>query len=347
MVDVARAAGVSLSTASRAMAEGKGVTGGKRDKVQAAARRLGYLPNLHARSLARKRSDTIGVVTTRDSAFVPVWVEAIGRFEAALCADGKRLTHTLVDQTDAASLIALARQNRWDGLMLSLNLPQAQYAEVVREVNDAGAPLVILGSSFVDYVDSVSYDRPEGVRLLLDHARSLGRSRVGLVGGAPETADFVHSHKFHMLEEDLAKREMSLVFRAPFPYAGQDVRTACAAARAAMGEAARAADIIIGANDATAMGVMSWLHEQGIRIPADIAVAGFDDLPTSACVWPPLTTVRAPLEALLEVGWSLLRQRLESGRREARGVMLRPRLVARQSTLGLSSDGRAVADGSN
>ena len=332
--DLAREVGVSRSTVSRALRNRPGVSAKVRARVTRVAEKLRYVPNHFARSLVLGRTDVIGLVTPPILTMTPR-DDAMSRIEALAAADGKRIMHLGYDRTECATLASIARQHRWDGLLLFPISRDMANGDLARVLDDFGIPIVVLETAIPGCVDSVTYDRSYGVRLLLDHAAKLGKRRVAVVGLTTEMQNLAGSPKYCHLSDDLKVREMGLAFTVSFE---SEILHGLPLFRAARKAADRAfengcdADLVMGSNDTVAVAVMNSLLDRGYRVPEEIAVTGYDDAEWAGYARPALTTIRRPLEEMMELAWSILKRRLEGDESEIRSVTLLPSLVMRSST---------------
>lgn len=334
LADLAREAGVCVSTASRAMRDLRGVNDRTRETVQRVARRLNYVPNASARSLVLGRSDVIALVTPPLDAETPPDRAAV-HVEALVRAEGKRLIHITHDDTGCESLVRTALEQQWTAMVMIPYVQPHVVTEMAQLLRASGVHVVTV-LNVAPGVDGVGYDRAHGIRLLLDHARSAGVRSVALVGVEPTPGALLrHDAKFRTIETDLRARDMtpsgciSLPLgqpRGPGLYQLAYERTARAWADGLR------AEYFLGANDTIAVGVLHALIDAGVRVPGDAIVSGYDNHECSVYARPPLTTVERPVDDAVELAWSLLRRRISGETGEARSVMLQPRLIVREST---------------
>jgi LacI family transcriptional regulator len=329
--DVAAAAGVSASTASRALSGRRAVGVEARRAVLKAARRLGYRPNAIARSLRIESTQTVGMVVPQISnPFFPLLVEAV---ERALLETRRELllcdSQSSVDLESARVDALIGRQV--DGLIL---VPcDARRSGDVLAIAQGSVPIVLLDRAVEGAAcDFVAVDHAGGVRLAVEHVVSLGRRRLAFASAAPIGS-----------AAQLRLRAYLEATRVVDPAA--DTRVELGDFSASFGRTAVARllerpdrpDAIICGADVIALGVMSAVQSRGLNVPGDVAVTGFDDIPFAELALPSLTTVRQPTDAIGRECVRLLEERLGDPQVAHRSSIFAPTLVARQSTLGIDT----------
>jgi LacI family transcriptional regulator len=319
--DVARAAGVSPSTVSRALSMPDVVSPVTRDRVHRAAERLGYAPNRAARGLITGRTGNLGlVVPDLANPFFPEVVKSVqARAREADCA-------VLLADTDedAAAEVSLARSlvKQVDGLVLcSPRMDEEDLRGVTGDV-----PVVLLNRRCGD-LPAVSFDNVDGMRQAVAHLQALGHRSVAWVGG-PE-ASWSHGERLTGLRTATERAGLRLVEVGAFPpYFEGGVA-------AADQVVASGVTSVVAFNDVMALGLLSRLQTRGVAVPDDLSVVGVDDIPLSGMVSPSLTTVglakeragRQAVDLLLALLRDPERARDARTRRE-----LAPQLLVRGST---------------
>lgn len=290
--DVARLAGVSASTVSRALSMPEMVSPATRAKVQAAADRLGYAPNRAARGLITGRTGNIGlVVPDLANPFFPSLVKGIqARARAADVA--VFLADTDEDPVAEAGLVrALAKQV--DGMILCS--PRASVDELAGFARDT---TVVLLNRLAGDIPAVTFDNSGGMRQAVAHLAALGHRRIAWVGG-PATSWSDQERERGLLEATAAAGvELASIGHFPPYYDG-----GVAAADQVVASGATAA---IAYNDLMAIGLLARLHARGIAVPGDFSVVGVDDIAMSRMAHPALTTVRLPKQQAGRVAVELL-----------------------------------------
>ncbi|WEH43098.1 LacI family DNA-binding transcriptional regulator [Streptomyces sp. AM 2-1-1] len=327
--EVAALAGVGRSTASRVINNASGVKASTRRAVQRAIDELGYVPNLAARSLAGRRADAVALVMTKTDWRLfgePFFSEVARAVGDALAESGVQLLLTLV-RTDAERqrLVEYVRGGRVDGALLMSVRAEDRLPDMLAE---AGLPTVLLGRRSSDeQVTYVDADNVGGARAAVAHLVSGGRTAIATITGPPEM--YVARCRLRgyqeALEEAGLSTEPSLVVQGDFSVSSGR------RAMAGLIERHPEVDAVFAASDSMAAGALTALHAAGRRVPEDVAVIGFDDFELAEQTDPPLTTVRQPME---EIGRTMVRLLLEEMNQPEvawRHVILRTRLVVRES----------------
>jgi DNA-binding LacI/PurR family transcriptional regulator len=324
MADVAKAAGVSAQTVSRVLNDHPNVRRETRDKVQAAVRELGYQLNTAARSLVTGRTRTIGVMTFDAVRYGPASVlQGIG---TAAQEAGYLVSVAVLRALDRGAVLDAADRllgQAVDGLITIA--PETHTAKALLSVPRV-VPIVALDGSVDDSVEVVRVDEEGGARQATSHLLHLGHRTVWHLAGPP--GFFAATERVDGWRSALAAAGVEI----PEPLVGDwTANSGFEAGRrlAAMPEVTA----VFAANDQMAVGLLRALQEGGRRVPEDVSVIGFDDIPEAAFLLPPLSTVRPDFT---EVGrrciGSLLRQ-LDSGSASgARQSMVQTELVIRRSS---------------
>ncbi|HUG06192.1 MAG TPA: LacI family DNA-binding transcriptional regulator [Candidatus Limnocylindria bacterium] len=329
ITDVARAANVHASTVSRVL-NGRAelsLLPETRERVIAAATRLGYRPSALARSLRLRRTFTLGMLVP-DIAN-PVFPPIIKGVEGAAHARGY---HLILCNTDdsferEASYLRVLREWRVDGILIaSSSTAESTIAELRREK----FPFVLVNSASRTGDDAcVVPDNRLGVSAAIDHLTRLGHRRIGLIA-APQTTttgqERLMAARAALRRHHLAHDDALVAVADSFSEA-----SGYRAARRLLldGEPPTA---IFGANDLIALGAIRLAREIGLAVPADLSVVGFNDIPQSELFDPPLTTVRVPQEDMGVLAAALLIDQLEGRPIERRRLVLETELVVRGST---------------
>lgn len=322
-IDVAKAAGVSQTTVSRILNGHTGVSERMQAKVSDAIDRLGYRPNLSARSLVTRRTQTIGVVL--GDLTNSYYAELLHTMSGELNAGGYR---TLI-LSDRAGSVEDLRTTLWetnvDGVIIATTLlsPESE-ARIV----SLGVPSVTLGPDPAEDADSIAPDNFTGGRIAARHLLELGHRRIGVIAG-PITAGSVRDRHRGFLAE-LADNgvdfDESLMRAADLDYA-----RAHEAAEELMG-LPEPPTALFCHNDPSALGALNAAIALGIRVPDDVSVLGFDDLAMSSWDAFRLTTVRQPIRDMAEGAVELILDRLADPERDARHVLLPCSLIERTTT---------------
>jgi LacI family transcriptional regulator len=308
--DVAREAGVSVATVSRVFNATARVTTGTRERVEAAALRLGYSAHGAARSLITSRTSTIGVLLP--DLHGEFFSEIIRGIDQAARQQGFHLlvssSHNNRSDLDAA--VGVMR-GRVDGLIVMA--PTRDMRASVQGIA-ARFPVVLLSDAPVaGPFDAIGIANRDGAAAMIRHLVAHGHRRIAIVRGPDGNHDAAERLRGYLgaLAEAGIRRNRTLELPGDFTESsGYD-----AAARLLRRRVRPTA--IFASNDATAIGVMSALHDHGVRIPEEIAVAGFDDIPTARYVTPSLSTVQVDISGLGARAASRLLQAVGDGRGHA------------------------------
>lgn len=319
ITEVAREAGVSLSTVSRVMNGNPTVDPALADRVREVAARLGYTANPLARSLVLGRTQTISVVIP-DLAN-PTFQSILRGLSHAAAKDGY---HVLIsdteEQVEDEHEIAVTTRRRTDGVILCApRLPQDELTALLPTIG----PAVVINRPPQHEVPTVSADYGAATAALIAHLRSLGHQRLVFLSGAVRSA----SGEARRRAIAAAAEADPLLEVIEIP-AGVDFDSGAASADAVLDSGATAA---LAFNDLVAMGLLSAVTGRGLRVPEDLSIAGFDDIPFSAYTSPPLTTASVPAAELGERAWAAMHALLSGGQATA-NVSLAPRITVREST---------------
>jgi len=323
--DVARHANVSVATVSRALNGHPNVAEEVRRRVLDVATQLRYSPHHAARSLSSRRTGTIGVVLP----------DLYGEFFSELMRGidqvaRERGLHLLVSSyhgnpgEQGAALRTM--RGRVDGLLLMS--PFVAGAEgLASELPPM--PVVLMNPALaVERLPSVGVDNHGGAMAMVRHLLAAGRRRIAFIAGPEDNVDA--SERLRGYRDALAQAAPGA---EPWVLPGNFDEASGHAAGQRLLAAGERPDAVFAANDMMALGCLFALGQAGVRVPADIALAGFDDIPLSRYVDPPLTTMRVEIA---ELGARAIRRLLDTGPDADGGgpvpALLEPRLVVRASS---------------
>jgi len=287
--DVARAAGVSVASVSRALNGHESVTDATRQRILAAAGQLRYVPHAAARSLITRRTDTIGVLLP--DLHGEFFSELIRGIDAGARASGRHLLISSSHGSEAEAAQALRMlQGRVDGLIVMS--PHAG-ADVLGANLPAALPTVLLNTRVASGTyPAFSIDNYGGAAAMMKHLFASGRRRIAFISGPDNNFDA--DERLRGYRDAIAARKgaIEIVLRGDFS------ESSGYRAGIAICEGDEKPDAIFAANDMMALGCLFALTERGVGVPGDIALAGFDDIPIARFVTPPLTTVRVRIADL-------------------------------------------------
>ncbi len=286
--EVARRAGVSPITVSRAIRNHPHVRAETRERVLTAVQELGYVPNAVARGLKQSRSGLIAlVITDMVDPFFSVVAHGV---EDAVRRSGKMLVlgNSGDDFALEAEYLRIMGEHRVDGIIL---VPAPRIAGLTTPPLPPGMPMVILDRSLPGIVaDVVRCDTASGTRALCQHLIALGRRRIAIVGGLPDTLTWqerICGYREALLEADI---ELPPSFVIDGDYRSG---SGAAAVRTLM-SLPGPPDAIVAANAKVVRGVLDELIAAGCRVPEDVAVGAIDDPLPASSFWPRLTVVEQP-----------------------------------------------------
>jgi DNA-binding LacI/PurR family transcriptional regulator len=325
MTDVARLAGVSHQTVSRVINGHPNVTEATRNKVAQAISELGYRPNTAARALVTGRSKTIGIVGTGNALYGPV--STLYSVEYAARHAGYSVVVGVPTSFDESAIITCVRRLQKQGVdgvvvIAPLRTDGGDIADLAGEL-----PLVAVEGSPAGDLAVVSVDQIAGARAATEHLLSLGHSAVWHVAGPLgwyEAADRVTG--WRTAHEDAG-------VEPPATLSGD---WTAKSGFLAGSELARNADVtaVFAGNDSMALGVLRALNVHGKRVPEDVSVVGFDDVPDAEFFSPPLTTIRQEFTDVGVRSVEILLDQIDTGNRSTRRSSIEPTLVIRASTGG-------------
>lgn len=303
--DVARLAGVSQSAVSRCFTAGASVSEAMRDKVQEAARKLGYQPNAHARSLITGRSRIIGLVLSHiENLFYPAVLEQLAQ---RLQQDGYHLLIFISDGHNADDLVGEILQYKVDGIVLGATTLSSALAQ---RCADASIPVVlfnrIMAEGSAGSVSSVRSDNVGGGREIARFLVAGGHRRIAYLAGREDSSTNLERERG--FREGLAEAGQRIYARAIGNY---DVLQARQATRDLFAQAEQRPDAVFVASDQMAIAVLDTLrHELGLAVPRQVSVVGFDNVPQAAWESYALTTFEQPVQPMVEATVELLQSYL-------------------------------------
>jgi DNA-binding LacI/PurR family transcriptional regulator len=329
--DVAESAGVSRTTVSFVLNDVPNVQIPEetRRRVWEAARRLGYYPDASARSLARQRSGNIGVLLCRsaDRVFGDVFLMEvlIGIHEVVHARGYHVLLEAVEDVTAADAYIGLVRSRHVDGLIVSG--PRADDQQL-RGLEGEGFPVVLLGYLPETNLCQVDVDNRAAARTVVDYLLYRGHRRIGFISQGPQLYTATQGRLRGYRE---ALGAASLPCPEVWMREGDFSRASGYTAMASLLEMADCPTAVFVGSDLVAIGALAAARDAGLRVPEELAVVGFDDVPMAADVAPPLTTVHLPAQLLGRTAAEML-MRLTAGEDvPQRTVLLETHLVIRKS----------------
>ncbi len=322
--DIAKAAGVSHSTVSRALNGHPGISTKTTARIQQLAREMGYAPSAVAQSLLAQRTHTIGmVVTTIADPFI---TRVVAGVETVAQSAGYSvfLSASHNDPAQELAVVKTFHRRRVDAVIVTASRVGSLYGSELGKIH---VPVVLINNQEEgEYLYSVAVDDVHGAQLAVEHLLSLGHRRIGFVGNA---------------NRPVAKRRRLAGYRAALQQAGvhfdpalvfvdregadYDIGVAVLPGLLRQGVTA-----VFGYTDMIAISLMNACRRYGITAPKDMSVVGFDDIEAARFVYPPLTTVHQPRQQL---GWLAMQMTLDLlDGKNVTNKTLSCGLVVRQST---------------
>ena len=325
MHEVGALAGVSHQTVFRVIQGHSNVKESTRKRVMAAVEQLGYTPNLSARSLVTGRSHMLGLITVGSADTGPI--SSTSGFAEGFTSRARQreyyVSATHVTDTDPQGLrtsLGYFLQQRFEGVVVLT--PTMEVLNALKGARPA-LPFVTLGGGSVFPENSVSLDQTRGAVLATQHLIDLGHTRIGHIAGPLRRFDAMErlgGWRETMRRNDL---DASRVWEGDW-----SARSGSALGPQLFDSGATA---VFCANDQTALGVMHAARLRSIRVPQDLSIVGFDDMPEAPYFPTPLTTVRQDHERLGEDSVELLLAQIDPSYPHAE-VLVEPTLVVREST---------------
>ncbi|MEE9618293.1 MAG: LacI family DNA-binding transcriptional regulator [Anaerolineae bacterium] len=285
--DIAKAAGVSHSTVSRALSDSPLIKAETKARIQQLAQEMGYSPDAIARSLVTQRTHTVGVVvTTITDPFVAEVVQGIE--DTAQENDYSVILASSASEPERElAAVEMLRAKRVDSLIVTSSRVGALYLEHLERF---GVPVVLVNNHNRQsgrYTFSVSVDNQHGGHLATAHLIQRGHRRIGYVSGPADHSDDAERLAGYRLALD----ESGITFDPALVVHGNGRLDGGERALRTLAGLAEPPTAVFCYNDMTAIGLISAARQAGLSVPDDLAVVGFDDIPLAAHVYPSLTTV--------------------------------------------------------
>lgn len=338
--DVASKANVSPGTVSNVLTKKRPVSAATRARVLQVIEELGYQPNVLARSLINRRSETIAVVASGLDFFGPSQI-VVG-IEREADEMGYSILLRLIHWSDplhARRALEMLSGRQVDGIIWAAPEIGDNRSGVVPERLAKLPPIVFVNMAPRPGIASISIDNRLGARRAVEHLMDQGRRSIGLITGP---LDWWEARERQAgWEEGLQAAGLSadpaLIAIGDWSTSTGEDGLRCLLSRVP------GLDSVFVSNDQMALGALRTAHLSGRRVPEDLAVVGFDDLPESACFWPPLTTMHQPLLDLGREAVRLLSHMIEeriTGQEphEHRTPCLQPELLVRESSVKAGAD---------
>jgi LacI family transcriptional regulator len=327
--DIARLAGVSRSAVSRVLNEQSGVRPEVRNAVQKVIDDAGYAPKAAARQLVTRATRAIGLIISDNACTIfgnPIFA-AIGKGVSEVCLQKRYLSMLFLGRQDMdeQTLLMLLRGRLFDGIII---ISSERDDPSLLLLQETGIPYVRIGHDpdreDLSYVD---VDNNEAARRAVHHLISLGHRRIAHITGSPK--DFCSHERYEGYKRALVEAGISPDVNL---VAEGDWSVECGYQMTK-----RFLDLpspptgLFSANDMMVSGVIQAVQERGLKVPADLAIVGFDDLPQTTMIFPPLTTIRQPCVQMGICAAELLIAQLEKKVVSTPRIILPTELIIRAS----------------
>lgn len=332
--DVALRAGVSAKTVSRVVNDQGEISPETRARVQSAIQELGYRPNILARSLVNQRTNTIAVVASGIEYFGPS--RTLLGIEQQANAFGYSLFLSLLHQPDDSNIARVLDElvaRRVDGIVWAVPEIGANHDWIASARFDNLPPIVFLSMASKRDLSIVAVNNRAGAQLATQHLLEQGRTRVGIITGPLtwwEARERLAGWRETLTVNGLKAGKTLAAEGNWSPSSGERAMAQLLAVTPKI-------NAVFCSNDQMALGALGVLHRAGIRVPDDIALVGFDDIPESEFFLPPLTTIHQQVIEIGKIAVQELHARIQAERAPTNGATpqvthLTPTLIRRASS---------------
>lgn len=324
--EIARMAGVSKTTVSRVINEKPDVDPQTRERILGLIDDYGFQPNAFAKAISLQKSNHIGLIIPHDAQYVysnPFYTEVMRGVSTKVDQTGYYLVLCFAHETN---YLDIYRQNRVDGFVLLS--PGSYHRHIIESLNEEQVPFV--STAKISYQEDMTYvdvDNFYGATVAMEYLVALGHRKIAYIGKPTlqSSIDRLSGYRTVLEKYDLPRREDWVLTTDISSVEGGYTYTSRLLQQDDLPTA------IFLANDVMAIGAINALRENGLRVPEDLSVFGFDDIPLARYINPSLSTIRQPTyEKGMEAARLLVRM-LESGQ-PAQSLTLPVELVVRQST---------------
>jgi LacI family transcriptional regulator, repressor for deo operon, udp, cdd, tsx, nupC, and nupG len=323
--DVAKRAGVSIGTVSRVVNNRDRVHPETRERVLQAIRELDYHANALARGLAAQQTDTLGLVIPQVND--PFFYQIVRGVEESANSSGYSLLIASQPRDPSEHrYLRLFQRGRVDAMVLaSIDINKHDIFQIIKQ----GMPIVLVQLDVGMSIPTFLADNYGGGRALTEHLLEHGYRRLGFITGTNYTSD--SRERLRGMRDALA--EQSLEIPSSYIVQGDYLRDSGYQAMRQLLDLPKPPEAVFAANDQMAIDAIKAIQEHGLRVPEDIAVVGFDDIPMASYVSPSLTTVHQPV---YELGWHAAQMALEmikTAEDDVSPTLTTPRVLMMPTTL--------------
>lgn len=324
MAEVARRAGVSVSTVSHVINHTRFVSPEKARLINDAIAAMGYQPNELARSLKVASTNSVGLAISAISN--PYFTDIICAVEAECARLGLMvfLSDTQEDPDRELSVVRAFHQRRVDGVILA---PSGSPQRAIDYLAEKKLPCVLIDRFADQRFDQIGVENETAMRALIDHVASFGHKRIGYIAGQPGLA--TTRERIEAFRASLTANGLECL---PHYVSPENVDTASATASThAILSLPSSPTALVTGNNMTTIGAVRAIRERGLSIPGGLSLAGFDDFEWADCFEPRLTLVAQPCTEIGRQAATLLCARIASSGLEPQAVRLQATLQVRQS----------------
>jgi len=324
MAEVARRAGVSVSTVSHVINRTRFVSPEKARLINDAIATMGYQPNELARSLKVASTNSVGLAISAISN--PYFTDIICAVEAECARLGLMvfLSDTQEDPDRELSVVRAFHQRRVDGVILA---PSGSPQRAIDYLAEKKLPCVLIDRFADDRFDQIGVENQSSMRALIDHVASFGHKRIGYIAGQPGLA--TTRERIEAFQASLAANGLAV---PPHYLSPENVDTASATASThAILSLPSPPTALVTGNNMTTIGAVRAIREKSLSIPGDVSLVGFDDFEWADCFEPRLTLVAQPCNEIGRQAAALLSERIGSLNATPRSVRLQATLCERES----------------
>ena len=325
IADVAREAGVSMSTVSHVINQTRKVDPDTAELVQRAIAAIGYTPNTIARALARAASGTVGIAISAISN--PYFSDTICAIETECARLG--LMVFLVDTQDEPEqelrVIRALHQRRVDGIILAPSTTPDH--KTLKYILDHKIPCVLVDRLVSKEFDQVGVQNKQAMETLVSHLLQHGHKRIGLIAGQPGFATTIERTQGF----EAAMERHGVTVDPDLIRAGNRTVAAAAASTADLLQRAKPPTALVTGNNLATIGAMQAIRKAGVKVPGDIALVAFDDFEWADYFEPRLTAIAQPVQELGKRAAAMLVQRIKDPAEKRQTVRLKTSLTIRES----------------
>lgn len=323
--DVAKKAGVSVVTVSRVINNVPTVRQSSKDKVLSAIKELNYQPNAAARSLARGKTNVIGLIIPNLTD--PFIMEVVDKVDRELEKRGYFLALSVIEKTEKDSRTRsnfLFQHERVDGILILTPQFERDYVDSLKAKN---IPFVILDNQIFPFTEpTIVVDNFRGGYEVTRYLLELGHTKIGYIGGQEELLAAVQRGKGFTNALEEVGLESFCEERGEYDIStGYDVMNRWI-------ESGRVPTAIFAGDDHIAFGVIDALRQHDMKVPEDVSVIGFDDHPFASQLHPFLSTVKQPAEDIGVKGVEILFDIMKGKQKNNTVIKLSPTMIIREST---------------